>query len=224
MVEYASRQWRMPRSKICLLYNDVDTDRFAPLPPPERQRARARAGWRDDEFVILFVHRLSYRKGARRLAPIFHTVLSAMTTPVRLVVIGDGPDRDRVERAAADPRFAGRMQILGAVPNRELPEMYAAADCLLMPSLEEGFPRVLLEAMAAGLPLVTTDAGGSADVVGPDYPYVAPVGDLDLLTGHLLSVAALPATERHALGHRLRARAQAEFSPQRVAGMLEDLL
>jgi glycosyltransferase involved in cell wall biosynthesis len=224
MVDYMSHRWSMPRSKICLLYNDVDPDRFTPLPPAERERARARFGWRDEEFVILFVHRLSYRRGARQLAPVLQAALCEADVPVRLVVAGDGPDRGRVERAAADPRCQGRMQILGAVPNRDLPELYGAADCFLTPSYEEGFPRVLLEAMATALPIVTTDAGGSVDVVGADYPHVARVGDIDALVRHLLSMTRMPASERRALGGRLRDRAQAEFSPRRVAGMLEEML
>ena len=146
------------------------------------------------------------------------------TRDVRLVVVGDGPERSRLERAAADPVLDDRMQVVGPVPNRDLPELYAAADCLVMPSYEEGFPRVLLEAMACGTPVVTTDAGGSADVVGADYPYVAHVGDLDTLTGHARAILLLPPEERRALGHQLRERACKEFSPQRAAAMLEAIL
>ncbi len=116
------------------------------------------------------------------------------------------------------------MQLLGPVPNRDLPRLYATADAVVMPSYEEGFPRVLLEAMASGTPVVTTDAGGSVDVVGTDYPYVARVGDLEALVGHLRSLMATPRTDRCELGRRLRQRAQREFSPERVAAMLHALL
>jgi glycosyltransferase involved in cell wall biosynthesis len=224
MVAYMSRRWGVPEEKICLLYNDIDTARFAPLPDDERRRVRASHGWGDEEFVILFVHRLSYRRGTRLLAPLFHSICALADTPVRLVVVGDGPDRQWLERAAADARLDGRMQVLGAVPNRDLPPMYGAADCFLMPSYEEGFPRVLLEAMAAALPVVTTDAGGSADVVGVGYPHVLPVGDLDGLGRHLLAVMRMPPAERRALGAGLRSRAHEEFSPHRVAEMLRELL
>ena len=234
MVAYMSRRWGVPRERICLLYNDIDTDRFVPLLETERRRVRARLDWDDEEFVILFVHRLSYRRGTRLLPALFHLVSAqavgqapaeARQGPaIRLVVIGEGPDRQWLDRAAAEPRAAGRIQILGAVPNRDLPPIYGAADCFLMPSYEEGFPRVLLEAMATGLPVVTTDAGGSADVVGAGYPHVLPVGDLAGLARHLRTVMAMPAAERRALGARLRARACAEFSPPRVADMLRELL
>lgn len=223
MLGVMAERWGVPPRRMRLLYNDVDAERFAPLPVGARSAVRARLGWARDEFVLLFVHRLSYRKGVRLLAPLLNQ-LHPGAGSIRLVVAGDGPERSRLERAAGDPALEGRMQVVGAVPNRDLPELYAAADCVVMPSYEEGFPRVLLEAMASGTPVVTTDAGGSADLVGADYPYVARVGDLDGLVSHVRAVMALPDEQRCALGQRLRQRAQREYSPQRAAMMLEGLL
>lgn len=229
MVPIMAGLWGVPRHRMRLLYNDVDAGRFAPLDAEARHTARKRFGWNGDEFVMLFVHRLSYRKGARLLAPLLAEVSRVVEAAdpdvrVRLVVAGDGPERPRLEREASDPALGGRMQLLGAVPNHDLPELYAAADCVVMPSYEEGFPRVLLEAMACGTPVVTTDAGGSRDVVGAGYPYVARVGDLDGLVAHLRSLAVMPPEERCALGPRLRRRAQEKFSPQRAAEMIEAML
>ncbi|WP_328666605.1 glycosyltransferase family 4 protein [Streptomyces sp. NBC_00322] len=227
MVPVMAGQCGVPLHKMRLLYNDVDAERFAPLSADARRATRVRLGWAEGEFVMLYVHRLSYRRGVRLLVPLLNAVLPAVKDPardVRLVVVGDGPERSRLQHEAADPALGGRMQVLGAVPNRDLPELYAAADCLVMPSYEEGFPRVLLEAMASGTPVVTTDAGGSADVVGTDYPYVARVGDLEALVTHARSVMLMPHEDRRALGQRLRQRARSEFSPQRAAAMLEALL
>jgi glycosyltransferase involved in cell wall biosynthesis len=78
--------------------------------------------------------------------------------------------------------------------------------------------------MSSALPIVTTRAGGSADVVGPDYPYLCDVGDLDSLAVGTAEVACLPSDEREALGAGLRERARERFSPQRVAQMLEEIL
>ncbi|KUO20257.1 glycosyltransferase family 4 protein [Streptomyces dysideae] len=230
MVPIMAGLWGVPRHRMRLLYNDVDAERFAPLDTQARREARTTLGWADDEFVVLFVHRLSYRKGARLLAPLLKAVLrstgdgAVCGARVRLVVAGDGPERPCLEREAAAPELKGRMHMLGAVPNRDLPELYAAADCVVMPSYEEGFPRVLLEAMASGTPVVTTDAGGSADVVGADYPYVAKVGDLDTMVAHVRSLMSAPHADRYAWGQRLRRRAQTEFSPERVAAMLHAML
>ena len=186
MVDYMSRRWGVPRHRMRLLYNDVDPDRFAPLEPAARRAARERLGWACDEFVLLFVHRLCYRKGASLLAPLIDAVSDAGAADrpprVRLVVAGDGPDRARLERQAADPERAGRMRLLGAVPNRDLPELYAAADCVVMPSFEEGFPRVLVEAMATATPVVTTDAGGVPEMITHQYNgLLVPCDDEDKL-------------------------------------------
>lgn len=221
MVPVMRARWHVPGKKMRLLYNDIDSNRFVPLPSEERAEVRRLHGWGDDEFVVLFVHRLSFRRGTRLLAPLLDHVGADLRRPVRLVVVGDGPDRSLLTHQST-----GRpgLQILGAVPNRDLPPLYGAADCFLMPSYEEGFPRVLLEAMSSALPIVTTGAGGSADVVGPDYPFICDVGDLTGLAEKVAEVARLPLAERTALGGRLRDRARHEFSPQRVAQMLEDIL
>ncbi len=220
MVPVMARRWRVPPHRMLLLYNDVDNRRFAPPTDARRTATRAALGLAPDEFVVLFVHRLSYRKGVRLLAPLLDAVSAG--SPVRLVVAGDGPERGSLERQAA--QRGGRLRLLGAVPNRELPGWYGAADCVLVPSYEEGFSRVLLEAMATATPVVTTDAGGSADVVGPGYPFVVPVGDLDGLAAAVRAVMSMPEAERRALGQRLRHRAQQNFSPERVAAMLRELL
>lgn len=221
MVPVMRGRWRVPTGRMRLLYNDIDSDRFTPLAPARRSEVRRRHGWDDGDFVILFVHRLSFRRGTRLLARLLDAVDAALPYRVRLVVVGDGPDRRHLDRLAA-----GRpnMHVLGAVPNLDLPDLYGAADCFLMPSYEEGFPRVLLEAMSSALPVVTTSAGGSVDVVGRDYPFVCAVGDLAALVAGVVELAGLPRAERDALGGRLRDRARDKFSPQRVARMLEDLL
>ncbi|MCA2229193.1 glycosyltransferase family 4 protein [Nonomuraea aurantiaca] len=221
MVPVMRARWRIPAHRMRLLYNDIDSDRFAPLPPDVRQEARHRLGWDDTEFVLLFVHRLSFRRGTRLLVPYLDAVRAELDRPVRLVVVGDGPDRSYLEQLG---RGRADLRIMGPVPNQQLPSLYGAADCFLMPSYEEGFPRVLLEAMSTALPLVTTRAGGSADVVGPDYPFLCDVGDLPALIRMTTEVARLTSSEREALGVRMRERARERFSPQHVASMLEDIL
>ncbi|WP_433240119.1 glycosyltransferase family 4 protein [Streptosporangium sp. CA-135522] len=221
MVPRMRRRWRVPPGRMRLLYNDIDSDRFVPLDPVRRSEIRRLNGWDEGDFVILFVHRLSFRRGTRLLARLLESVDAALPCRVRLVVVGDGPDRHHLDRLAAEYQ---NLHVLGGVPNADLPVLYGAADCFLMPSYEEGFPRVLLEAMSSALPIVTTRAGGSVDVVGRDYPFVCDIGDLSGLSRSVVELASLPQAERAAVGDRLRDRARDRFSPQRVARMLEDLL
>jgi glycosyltransferase involved in cell wall biosynthesis len=227
MLAYMSQRWDVPRSRITLLYNDIDVDRFSPPGDPEERRAlRERFGFGDQDWVVLMVHRLAYRRGSRILVPIVEKLVrNESMDHVRLVIIGDGPDVAILEHAAAASREASEHLVLkGAIPNAELPDWYRAADTFLMPSYEEGFPRVLLEAMASSLPIVTTTAGGSRDVVGDDYPFVADTGDVDALVGALARLHSMPSPERDALGARLRARVIERYSTDRVADMIARLL
>jgi glycosyltransferase involved in cell wall biosynthesis len=103
--------------------------------------------------VLLFHGRVDRRKGVLDL-------LEALPDGVRLVVSGIGPDLDEA-RARAD----GRTTFLGYVPIDEAPEVYRSADVFVSPTYSEGFSNTLLEAMASGLPVVTTDSVGVVDAV-----------------------------------------------------------
>jgi glycosyltransferase involved in cell wall biosynthesis len=225
MLAYMSRRWRIPPERVSLLYNDVDIDRFAPIDADERALVRKRLGWKDDEWVVLVVHRLAYRRGSRLLVPIVEQLVTRDVDDVRLVVIGDGPDATHLEWAIASSDDArDRISLAGGIPNADLPDWYRAADAFLMPSYEEGFPRVLLEAMASALPIVTTRAGGSADVVGTQYPFLVDIGDVGALVDAIATLRDLEPSERGELGAALRQRAVERYATDQVAGMLAELL
>ncbi len=84
---------------------------------------------------------------------------------MRLIVAGDGPYLARLREAMKRAGLSQHCDFRGWVPNRDAPAYFRAADLYLMPSLEEGFPRVLLEAMASARPFVAFDVGGVLDVV-----------------------------------------------------------
>ncbi|MBI1736459.1 MAG: glycosyltransferase family 4 protein [Candidatus Rokubacteria bacterium] len=127
--------------------NGVDPERFQP--------ARARAPDRH-ERVVLYVGRLSGEKNLLRLVD---AVARLATRPVRLVLVGDGPDAAAIRERAAT--LGARVELAGVVPNGRMPERFAAADCFVLPSLTEGHPKALLEAMSAALPCVVSDRGGN---------------------------------------------------------------
>src|SRR5439155_19838845 len=83
-----------------------------------------------------------------------------------LVIVGEGPKRSAIERAAHERDVAGRVRLLGRMPQGRLPEIYSAADLLLLVSAHEGWPNVLLESMACGTPVVVSDMSGIAEIVG----------------------------------------------------------
>ncbi len=161
MKRYYHREFGLPESKILVIPNDVDVKEFAGADGSE---LRGSLGIPDKTPIVLFVHHLSERKGAHKIIPIYETVRKNVPDAVFLVA-GDGPERAKLECAAGVT--GGGVRVLGPVPNKDIPAFFAAADVLLMPSDEEGMPRVLLESMAAGLPFVASDVGGVLDICGP---------------------------------------------------------
>lgn len=136
--------------------NAVDVARFADAEPfPE-----VRAGGP----VLLFVGRLERRKGLEQLILAF-TMLKTTRPDVRLLVIGDGPERDRCQ-ALLPARLRVDVDFLGRVDQADLPRFYRSADVFVSPALGgESFGIVLLEAMAAGAPVVASDLPGYRSVV-----------------------------------------------------------
>lgn len=132
----------------------------------DRLHARRQLGISSQSSVLLFVHRIVSRKGADRLVPIMEHVLQ-MHSDSMLLVVGSGPDEEILLGQVASALFQDHIRLVGSVPNHCLGPYLATADVFLMPSRQEGFPRVLLEAMAMGLPFVATDVGGVRDVTSP---------------------------------------------------------
>ncbi len=85
---------------------------------------------------------------------------------VAVIVIGDGPELPVIQAKAQSLGIANRCIFLESVPNHEIQQFYAVSDIFLHPTYNEGFPRVVLEAMAAGLPIISTDAGGTLQLMG----------------------------------------------------------
>lgn len=134
----------------------VDCTLFA----PHRRREALRAGWgvKPDEVVICHVGRVAPEKNLDLLMRAYTAIRASLPT-VRLLIVGDGPSRAKIERAYPDVIFAGMQQ--GA----SLAEHYASADVFLFPSLSETFGNVTLEAMASGLPVVAYDYAAASEAI-----------------------------------------------------------
>jgi glycosyltransferase involved in cell wall biosynthesis len=168
MVTHYNEVVGIPRNKIRLLYNDIQIDRFADLSrAPSRSAYLASRNLPADTVVLLIVHRLSpVRKTTSYLLPLLKA-LKKSSTPWHLIVAGGGSELVEAIRISQQTGAADCVDFMGDIPNRNLPTVYAQADLFLQPSYTEGFPRVMLEAMAASLPIVSTDAGGTEQLVGP---------------------------------------------------------
>jgi glycosyltransferase involved in cell wall biosynthesis len=105
----------------------------------------------------------------------------------------------------------------------DLDVVFAAADASVSASLSEGFPNVLGEAMASGVPCIGTDVGATAAIIG-DPTWVVPPGDPAALAAAISAMAALGAAERAELGRQARERVVAEFSVEALGARLESLI
>jgi len=160
---------------------------------------------------VLFVGRLRYYKGLDYL-------ISAMEqVEAQLLVVGDGRQRAALERQAHGSPAARRIHFLGDVPQAELPSYYAAADVLALPSSHrsEAFGLVLLEAMACGTPVVSTEllTGTSYTNRDGETGWVVPPRDANALADALRACLADPERGRM-MGARGRQRVQTEFGAE----------
>ena len=177
IVDYFSHHYHLPKRKIRLLYNDID------LRDIKRSTSIRRRTGGHNRIRILLVHWLSPRRETMRYFPALLEALERVSSndrELQLDVIGGGPEQAQLERYASDHRGRTEVNFHGSVPNRDLSPFYRQATLFVMPSYREGFPRVLIEAMAHGLPVVATDAGGTRDIVGPaQQAYVVDREDSD---------------------------------------------
>jgi glycosyltransferase involved in cell wall biosynthesis len=142
------REWFTRRVDASLraetVANAVDLTSFHVASHDERDRARASLGIAADVRIVLFAGRLVPKKNLRTL------VAALADTNVRLVVVGDGP-----ERGALAP-LGDRALHLARIPHERMPDVYATADAFALPSVGEGLPLSLIEALASGLPSVVS--------------------------------------------------------------------
>jgi len=128
---------------------------------------------------------------------------------------GEGTEREKLTFLADQLGIAGRVALLGTQTQAEVRDLLAWADVLLLPSLSEGISNAVLEAMAAGLPVIATRCGGMDEVITPGADgFLVDIGDLDAMAGHLAELAADPELRRR-LGATASARAVAEFDLSR---------
>jgi glycosyltransferase involved in cell wall biosynthesis len=145
----------IPGDRITVLRNGVDLERFRPV---SRADARARLGLRGP--LLASVGNLVSEKG-------HDLVIRAIARRegLALVIVGRGPEREHLARLAGELGVAGRVSMLDEMPQDQLRDLYSAADVLVLASSREGWPNVLLEALACGTPVVAFDVGGVPEIV-----------------------------------------------------------
>jgi len=178
---------------------------------------RRRLNLPPDDRVILAAGRLVGKKGFVHLVRAMPRVL-ACVPQARLVILGEGPERPLLEQLEDELGLSGRMLLPGAVPWSEMPNYLTACDVFAMPSVLDatgnldGLPNVILEAMAAGRPVVATRVGGIPLAVQDNQTGILVDGaDPDQLSAALIRLLT-SAEERAAMGRAARARIETELN------------
>jgi len=200
--------WGVPAEKIVVIYNAVEpVDGVEPLPVPLRTPVKA-----------VTVGRLVPWKQVNGL-------LEALTEvpELGLMVVGDGPERPRLERRARELGVQDRVYFAGRRPKKEALGLMAACDLFVLNSAYEGLPHVVLEAMALGLPVVATAAGGTPEVVRDGETGVLVPGRYATLGASLSALARDPALRRR-LGRAARQWVGERLSAANMIRLTEETL
>jgi glycosyltransferase involved in cell wall biosynthesis len=192
----------IPLRKIQVIHNGIA---LTPFERPADAALRASLSHESGRPIVLAVARLDKQKG--------HTFLleaAAMVPEAQFVLVGDGPERGALEAQVATLGLRDRVQFLGY--RSDIPELLAACDLFVLPSLYEGLPLSILEAMAAGKPVIATAIGGTDEVIVPDCSGVlVPPADAPVLAAAIKTLLADPSLARR-LALAGQARVAAMFS------------
>lgn len=148
-------------TEISVIPNGIDLERFRGL---IRKKFRKKLKVGEDEKIIIFVGALRPVKGVRYLIEAMK-VITDENRSTKLFLVGDGKERESLESLVEKLGLENHVNFIGKVPNERVPEYMIASDVFVLPSLSEGFPVTVLEAMASGLPIITTNVGGLSEII-----------------------------------------------------------
>ncbi len=202
----------IPDHRVEVIYNGVNLAPFS-NGRPDRLAVRREIGVGADDLVLLQVARLNYLKDHATALRTLGRLRRERPT-ARLVLIGEGEERRAIEALIQKLDLSANVRMLGL--RSDVDRLLAAADVFLLTSISEGIPLTLIEAMAAGVPVVSTNVGGVPEVVEDSQTgLLAPAGDDAALAGHVLRLMSSP-EGRGEIIRRARQRAQQVFSEEQM--------
>lgn len=202
----------IPESKIKIVYNGVDQQRFYPLPADQISKELGLT----NSSRILFVGNLKKEKGCMDLLESF-SQLSPHHPELKLFFAGTGTMLASMEQFCIINNLIDKVQFLGKVEHAELNYWYNAASIVCLPSYNEGVPNVLLEAMACGTPVVATSVGGIPEIVTQDTGLLVQPGNTHALQ------KALDAALRHDWNRKTINRHAQQFSWEKNIRQMLDM-
>ncbi|MET0790590.1 MAG: glycosyltransferase, partial [Polyangiaceae bacterium] len=208
-------------SKVTVICNGIDLDRVAPPSPAELDAQRARFGLSRSDRVVLCVARLEPPKEHALLLRAFQQ-LSTRAPDVKLLLVGGGRLEGDLRALAARLGISNKVIFAGQLS--PIAPVFHLADVFAMSSSREGLPLVVLEAMAAQLPMVLTSVGGIPEIVDHDRTGVlVPSGDEHALATALERVFAMSTEARAAMGLAARRRVEERYRVEHMVAATQNL-
>jgi glycosyltransferase involved in cell wall biosynthesis len=209
VADFAVATMRLPREKLVVIGNGIELNRFLGAEPT----GRGRLGIGPSRRFLLFVGRLDPQKRPDWLIERMPAIFQRLPN-YDLVLAGEGPMRDRLRQLAIELGVAERIHLVGW--QVDMPGLLAAADLVVLTSRWEGMPNILLEAMAAARPVVTTDVHGARELLGSDAQWqITPAANAAAFVAAVARIVT-DAELAAGLGARNRQRAADYFSMDRM--------
>jgi glycosyltransferase involved in cell wall biosynthesis len=210
----------VPKDHLTVVPNGVDTEQIRNVPAGTREALRGSLGLRD-QFVWLAVGRFEIAKDYPNMLRAFARVRQQRTDAV-LLLVGRGSLQEETEALANELDLGGAVRFLGV--RTDVPMVMSAADAYVMSSAWEGMPMVLLEAAAAGLPIVATAVGGNQEVVlDGDSGLLVPPRDDEALGAAMLRLSGFSESRRRSMGERGHDHVRTRYGLERVAQRWEEI-
>ncbi|MBB4040795.1 glycosyltransferase involved in cell wall biosynthesis [Microvirga flocculans] len=192
IVACGPRVARMQRKRVGHTPMSVIQNRIEPPPPlprEERYQVRSSFGYDSEDLVVISVGRLIVGKGFDILIKAFRGVVHRYPK-AKLIIVGGGNEHNHLLQVIHDERLGAHVQLTGS--RSDVGRLMAASDIFVLPSLWEGLPMTLLEAMAAGLPVIATDVGDISTVIGDGAGIIVKPGDEQTLAQALCELLREP--------------------------------
>jgi glycosyltransferase involved in cell wall biosynthesis len=164
------------------IYSGFDLDKFIAA-RDKKEEIRKKLAIPENTIVLLAIGRLFNMKGAEDFLTVIENLSESYGSPVKGIMIGDGPLRHSLETRAKENLSKNGVMFTGLLPPDEIPDWIAAADIVIHASLREGLARILVQGLAAGKPVVSYDIGGAKEVIADgENGFIVNPGNVKLLT------------------------------------------